>query len=215
MPKTIFLTPEQAWTFARLPDVLDEHRIDPWVITHVGAHHGEEVAIYRRCGFRRIYLVEPDPRSVDVLRHTFDADRDVTIVAAACVPEHVPEQEPVTLYYAERSVWSGLHPHPSADGRTVQVPSLTLTDLLDECAPTTNVLVLDTQGSELDLLRTVDLDLDLVVIETSRRPGDTAAPYADTLAHMHRHGWTLVEEWIHDASGYTDCVYIADPEHTS
>lgn len=205
MTNQILLPPEQAWTFHRLPTVLAEHHIDPWVVTHIGAHHGEEVDTYRRCRFAAIYLAEADPRSVAVLRERYATDPAIGIIAAAVVAE--PGTGPITLHYAERSVWSGVHPHPTATGGTVSVPTVAINELLD----TTNVLVLDTQGSELELLRAADLTaIDLVIVETTRRRGDGAAFYDDAVSYMDIRGFTAVEEWVHDTSGYTDTVFVAD-----
>lgn len=197
----IYLPPAQAWTFARLPAVLAEHGIDAVAVTHVGAHHGEEVPVYRRCGFRRIVLVEPDPRNLVVLHERVRDEPDVSVVAAAATPAPAGEQ---TLYLCERTVLSGLVPHPDATGDTVQVRTVALADLHP-----TNLLVLDSQGTELDLLRVADLDvLDLVVVETSRRRDDGCAYYDDAVSHMDAQGWVLAEEWVHDGSGITDTVFV-------
>jgi FkbM family methyltransferase len=202
MTRVIHLQPHEAWTFARLPDVLADHDIEPRVVTHVGAHHGEEVPIYRQCRFWHIYLCEPDPRSLVVLHDRFDADPLISIIGEAVTPH---SWEPVTLHLAERTVWSGVHPHRTATGERVEVPAVPIGELLD----ITNVLVLDTQGSELDLLRAADLDpLELVIVETTRRPGDGAAFYDDAVGYMHGCGWYAAEEWVHDNSGYTDTVFV-------
>ena len=200
--RTVHLPPDQAWTFARLPHVLAAHDVDPCVVAHIGAHHGEEVAIYRQCGFWHCYLYEPDPRSYTVLHERFAGADDVTVSPLAVTATRTG---PAQLHLAERTVWSGLHPHPTATGETVEVPTVAIRDLLDA----TNVLVLDTQGSELDLLRAADLEpLDLVIVETTRRPGDGAALFADAMAYMDSQGWRAVEEWVHDNSGYTDTVFV-------
>lgn len=198
----VHLDPSEAWTFARLPGVLAARDIPPFVVVHVGAHHGEEVGIYRQCRFEQIILVEPDPRSLEVLRQRFEGAPDVLIVGAACAAE----TGTATLHFAERTVWSGLAPHPTADGVTVEVPTVALDDLYEHA----NVLVLDTQGSELELLKLADLEqLDLVIVETTRRRGDGAAYYDDAVRYMAQQGWQVVEEWVHDASGYTDTVFAS------
>jgi len=199
--RTVHLPPHQAWTFARLPAVLAELGIDPFVVAHVGAHHGEEVEIYRQCGFGHCYLYEPDPRSYALLWERFHDADDVTVSPLAVTPAPVGPQ---WLHLAERSVWSGLHPHPTATGQAVEVQTVAIGELLDA----TNVLVLDTQGSEMELLRAADLDkLDLVIVETSRRPGDGAAHFVEATGYMTSRGWRAIEEWVHDGSGYTDTVF--------
>ncbi len=203
----IQLPPDQAWTFARLPDIIDDFVLPTGVVVHVGAHHGEEVEIYRQCGFATIRLVEPDPANLAILADRYGDDTDIDIIAAAAVPgEHTGT---AALHRAQRSVWSGLHPHPTATGETIAVPTASLGVLQADA----NLLVLDTQGSEFDLLRAANLaTLDLVIVETTRRRGDGAALYDDTVDYMHAWGWQVVEEWVHDDSGYTDTVFVRDFE---
>lgn len=200
----IHLPPEHAWTFARLPDILGPKTHGRRSVLHVGAHHGEEVDIYRQCRFDRIALVEPDPRSVTLLRERFGDDPAIHIEACAATTD--TDVAVGQLHRAIRSVWSGLHRHATATGETDEVQLRPIVDLVAAHQPT--LLVLDTQGTELDLLRAVDLSaLDHVIIETTRRIGDTAAVYANALRYMQQQGWRLVEEWVHDNSGYTDCVF--------
>lgn len=200
----IHLPPAQAWTFARLPDLLDRLAIEARAVLHIGAHHGEEVAVYRQCGFNPIRLVEPDPDNIATLTARFaDAD-DIDIIAAAAVTSI--STEPI-LHKAARSVWSGLTPHPTATGERVLVPTIAMHAVQNG----ENVLVLDTQGSELELLQAADLShLDLVIVETTRRPGDGAAFYEHAVWHMRTQGWRVVEEWVHDNSGYTDTVFAPE-----
>jgi len=201
----IFLPAHLAWTFARLPDVLATQQITPAAVVHVGAHHGEEVDLYRRCGFTDITLVEPDPRSVAVLRGRFGGQPDVSIYPVAATP--VEGTGTADLHLAARTVWSGLDPHPTATGYTVQVPTAGIRALTGYAA----VLVLDTQGSELELLAAVDLTgRDLVIVETTRRRGDGAAFYDDAVVAMAARRWRVVEEWVHDSSGYTDTVFVPE-----
>jgi len=205
----IHLPPHQAWTFARLPDLLDDFAIPAHLVLHIGAHHGEEVPIYRQCGFAGIRLVEPDPDNLAVLATRFGHDADIDIVAAAVAPTPGMSAGRAQLHKAACSVWSGLHPHPTATGETVTVPTISM----GLAQSGENVLVLDTQGSELALLRAADLrELHLVIIETTRRVGDGAALYDDAVSYMAEQGWWVVEEWVHDGSGYTDTVFLPSPE---
>lgn len=197
----IMLPPEQAWTFARLPALLDERGIAARMVLHIGAHHGEELAIYRRCGFTSMRLVEPDPGNVAVLATRIGDDENVDLVEAAVGLT----AGTAYLHRAARTVWSGLAPHPTATGEVILVPTITMGTVQGE----ENVLVLDTQGSELELLKAADLrHLDLVIVETTRRVGDGAAFYDDAVTYMGFAGWRVLEEWVHDGSGYTDTVFV-------
>jgi FkbM family methyltransferase len=202
MPDIVKLAPQESWTFAPLPEFMREHSIMPSAVAHIGAHHGEEVDIYHECGFKTIYLYEPDPRNLEVLRSRAVNDPTVSIVAAAVTTR---SKGPQQLHLAARTVWSGLSPHPTATGDTVVVPTVPMSHL----SSLVNVLVLDTQGSEYELLRAADLSLlDLVIVETTRRRGDGAAFYEDAVAYMEDCDWVPAQEWVHDDSGYTDTVFI-------
>lgn len=196
------LPPPQAWTFARLPIVLRDLDITAGSVCHVGAHHGEEVDVYTQCGFDPIILVEPDPGQVAELRRRFADREDVDIIEAACGTEPGRGR----LYRTHRSVGSTLA--PSLAEPTVGAPVPVDVVRLPEIQGGANVLVIDTQGSELSVLSTADLTrVDLVVVETSRRPGDTAAYYPDAVALMDARDFAVYEEWVHDGSGYTDTVF--------
>ncbi len=210
-PRVIHLPPAEAWTFARLPDLLADWDINPGIVLHVGAHHGEEVPIYRQCRFEHIYLVEADPDNAALLDQRYGFDVGITIIDCAATPAAF--DGPITLHRAARSVWSGLKPHPTATGATTAVRTAALPPLLADTDA--NVLVLDTQGTELELLQAIPAtalpDLDLIIVETSRRPGDGAAYYEHAVAYMAAQGWAAVEEWVHDNSGYTDTAFVPGP----
>lgn len=200
--KQVMLPPPQAWTFARLPILVRELALPTQAVVHIGAHHGEEVGIYRACGYQRIALVEPDPDQVAILTERFGVSDDVTIHAVAAVPGGPPT---VTLYRSERTVHSSLL---TGDGASISVPARLMPDLQGEA----NLLVLDAQGLELELLRATSLsrpELACVIVETTRRPGDTAGNYQAVCDYMAEWGYLGVEEWVHDQSGYTDSVFVA------
>lgn len=199
--KKIHLAPQQAWTFARLPDLLLHYQAPTDLVVHVGAHHGEEVSIYRDCGFTRIRLIEPDPAQIDYLNAAYAGAPDIEIIAAAVVPAGTG---PVTLHRRERTVHSSLFP---GSGESVEVASLLMPDI----QPGANLLVIDVQGLELELLKTADLTdpaLCMVIVETTHRRDDSAANFDDVAAYMRERSWAGAEEWVHDLSGYTDSVYV-------
>lgn len=195
------LPPPQAWTFARLPILCHQLRLEPRTVLHIGAHAGEEVEIYRQLRLDPIRLVEPDPGQVTLLRDRFGHDPGIEIIPAAVTAGPAGRE---LLYRGERTVWNSLVP---GAGPAVEVDTLTLPDLQGDA----HILVLDTQGTEGHLLRTADLDhpdLLLVIVETSRRPSDSAAFYDDAVSYAAGRGWYVAEEWIHDGSGYTDTVFV-------
>lgn len=197
MPEIIELGSDERYTFRRLPGVLSRLGIKPAGVVHVGAHLGEEVPVYDECGFDRVILVEPDAQRVAEIRNRYPT---VEVVHAACAAEEGVAQ-----------LWRGPQPYhdsllASAGGaRGPTVRTVPLMALQDDC----NVAVIDTQGTELDVLLTADLSrLDLLIIETIQWPKQL--PAADRTAvgdYLAARGWAAVEEWQHDSTGHTDSLF--------
>lgn len=209
----LHLPPERAWTFYHLPRALADHGIEANGVIHIGAHHGEEVGVYRECGLD-VVLVELDLDNVAVLRDKFAGAADVIVVAGAVSPHR--DAQSVVYYRHERSVWSttvtGRESYLSANNPTVAgtAPAYWLPDLQAQY-DWANILTIDTQGTELDILKTAELDnVDLVIIEATHRKNDTASYDRDVVAYMAGQYWRPVERWIHDSSGYDDLLFVKD-----
>lgn len=138
-----------------------------WAVVHVGAHHGEELEAYLAAGFRHIVLVEPNPRALARLQPHVQFWRawlaclapavprvriSVLPVAAACHDGHA------TLYDTQFSLQASLL---KPDPRHIQVVGTqrVVTRRLDQavvalglCSADVHLLVVDTQGSELQVL---------------------------------------------------------------
>lgn len=198
MADVIDMGPDERYTLKRLPALLDEYGIARTGVVHVGAHLGEEVSVYDECGFHRVILVEPDIERLDAIRHRYPT---VETVHAACA-----EQEGVAqLWRGPRTYQDGLTAVPGAE-RGPMVRTVPLAAIQADC----NVAVIDTQGTELEVLQSADLDrLDLVVIET------IAAGYTLPAANREavglwfvEFGWYAVQDWRHDSTGHTDTVFV-------
>lgn len=168
-------------------------------VVHVGAHRGQEVADYRRVGFDRIVLVEPNPALRQLLDHLDVAE--VHCCAAGTGPS------PASLYVTEWDERSSLHPplhYPVVSEVPVDVRPLS--ELQAGC----NVAVIDVQGSEHDVIRSAELDrLDVVIVETSehvRYRGEEPAEAA--AAHMVAAGWYHCGDFAEGHSpGVADAVW--------
>lgn len=173
--------------------VMREHDIPARGIVHVGAHKAEELPLYRRCGFARIVLVEPNPQLAAELRGI----EGVEVVEAACAS--APGRR--TLHITEQTRQASLYrPLTRPVIAEVEVDVYRLADLVDD---TVNVAVVDAQGAELEVVAGAPLDtLDMVVLETHRRSRYAEAPgYDDVVASMARVGWTVAAQWPHDPKG--------------
>lgn len=183
------------WSLRLLGDALEELRIRPVGVIHVGAHLGQEVPLYLGCGFERITLVEPDPESCAAMAGAPWIDNPgVGIVNFACGPEGK-----ATFHRMPDGAFSGL----AADARMTETASFAVRVIpvarVQEQA-VGNVLVVDTQGSELAALRTADLStVDLVIVETQTSgPGAPGAHWPDLMAWCRENGWTPRIQWKRD-----------------
>lgn len=166
-------------------------------VIHLGAHMGEEVPVYRAVGFDRIVLVEPQRQCWPTLART-------GAVVHQCAAGPTGRQRLYVTRWPQRS--SLLRPVRYRVRRTVTVDVRPVSEMQEGC----NVLVADTQGSELDALRTADLDaLDLVVVEcSSERRYKGAAVTAEIDAHMTAAGWHKVATYGgHAAPALVDAVW--------
>ena len=206
----------------RLPGLLRRLGLPLDGVVQVGAHTGQEVAALTGCGFRRLVMVEPNIDHVPALREQLDehhlpaglpepADglpaREVVVAAAG--RERGEATLHVTRWDQQASTLQPLLPLSARNSvvRQDTVPVLPVRDIQQGC----NVLVIDAQGSELDVLAGTDLaTMDLAVIE-----GSTSARYQDgsTLdgiaTYMRDNGWRHVAIWDHVRPNVADVAWLA------
>lgn len=200
------------WTFHRFPQVLQHLGLAPRSLIHVGANLGQEVPDYRRAGIERITLVEPDPGVCERLRELYP-DPDIAVIEAA-----VSSQEGTGRLQrgALADVWSTLKqtslPHGTPTVDFIDVQLVRLSSIQGDA----EVAVIDTQGTELDVLQSADLPrLLLVVVETQEdRPDAHAGWWPDILSFMNSQGWEAVHQWRHERNrsrwfaSYADTFFV-------
>lgn len=196
-----------------LKQLLAELDVEPAGVIHVGAHRGQEVPEYRAAGFGRIHLVEPEPDLAARLRRKFP---DCEVHETVCVASRAKTRQ---FNVASQRKWSSLLDIPPDQSRTgetievrerIKVAACRLVDIQTGC----NVAIVDTQGTEQDVLEGADLDaLDLVIVETVE-PGDVWRPAWDRPAAdawFAERGWGPVHEFGHTAPDVSDVAYAPLP----
>ncbi len=191
-----------AWNFKRFGQECADLGISPRHVLHVGGHLGQEAADYRAAGATRITYMEPNPESARVLRQL---GADVRVIQAAAGP--VRGRAALALCGGD-GAWDTLRANIGDDGRhegvhvphdVVSVDVLPIRDVQDDA----DVLVVDTQGTEIEALRSAYLcacapALQLVIVETQSSGHPEAAHIDDVNALMDREGWVPVLAWNHE-----------------
>lgn len=197
------IVPARDWTFNLLPGVLTQLSIEARGIIHVGAHWGEEVPVYLQCGFDSIVLIEPDPKSCEkITQQEWFNEKRVTLHRTAC--SSVAGE--ADFHRAKDSMFSGL----DRRGRHFIVGKLrvqtTPLSTIQRNHPA-NVLVVDTQGTELDVLQSADLStVDLIIVETQTWGRHLYGAYEpDLMQFAEQHNWHSVIKWDREP-GWTDTL---------
>jgi len=211
-----------AWTFARFPQACTDLGVKPRHVLHIGGHLGQEVEHYRAAGVEHITYMEPTPENAEVLRQL---GADVTVVEAAAGAEWGTVRMSFcggdgawnTLRHTGLvdTPYAGVHaPERMAEVDVIPVHEVQAQELRAQRSP--DVLVVDTQGTEVEVLGSADLAapaLQLVIVETQASGHPEAAHVADVSAYMARQGWTPVLAWNHEYSDrphatFADVFYL-------
>jgi FkbM family methyltransferase len=190
------------------PGILEYTGLSAEGVCHVGAHEGQEVELYRRLGFRSIILVEADPDLAAQLEGKYGHSRDVSVLPFAvgadrgCIP--------LNRVLRDQQYNSLLEPIDLGSVQRFEVPIYPLSEWVTHETPV-NVLVVDTQGSELQVLEGADLrSIDMIVIEVGTKAKYEGQPMReDVESYMEANGWNKVYEWPHGPRAiWFDQVYV-------
>jgi FkbM family methyltransferase len=206
-------TPD-AWNFRRFARDCADLGVKPRHVLHVGGHLGQEIDHYRAAGVERVTYMEPNPASAAHLRTLGD---DVRVIEAAA---GATRGEATLSLCGGDGAWDTLRPEvgtgagvhqPEGGVRVAVVP---IRDVQDDA----DVLVVDTQGTELDALKSASLcscapALSLVVVETQSSGHPEAAHIDDVSAFMALEGWQAVFAWNHEYANrphatFADVFYL-------
>lgn len=188
--------------------IMRDADVTPEGICHVGAHEAQEVPLYQELGFQSIYLVEADPILAEDLQSRYGYTNGITVLPFAvgaergCLPFH--------RVLRDQQYNSLLEPIDLGNVQKFEVPIWPLREWISSFTPV-NVLVVDTQGSELQVLEGADLRaIEMIVIEVGTKAKYDGQPMReDVESYMETHGWRMVHEWPHGPRAiWFDQVYV-------
>lgn len=207
--------PGKGWTFDLLGRSLAELGVEPRAVLHVGGHHGEELPYYRDAGFKLATVIEPDPLNVTQIKlraaaMATEGGMAIDVITAAC--GSTPGR--TRFHRNALSFFSGLQPRQRGKHRTVDTFRVDVRAVSSYQSGRHNVLVIDTQGTELDALSSaLLLDVDLLIIEcweplpNGRPKVPCAAAWGETVEVLAGRGFEPRIRWTYDGSGYFDALF--------
>lgn len=217
-------------SFDAMRKLTRRYHLQPRGVVHVGAHLGQEGPTYREIGATNQLWVEPQPDVFEKLIANVPPSETVRHANVACGAEEgrlslniIPKNDAGLSSFLKPSPTLGQLPE-TAVVDTVEVEVVRLDDLIarEGIDPGLhNLLVLDTQGFELEVLKGAPDFLrdhaDYVFTEVSRRPlYENSCLEADIDAHLKPFGFERVYTRL-SLADHGDALYIKsdriDPFH--
>jgi FkbM family methyltransferase len=192
------------------PRLLADNNVTPRGVCHVGAHEGQEVPLYQELGFESIYLIEADPNLAADLESKYGYINGITVLPVAAGSE----RGCVEFYRVLRDSQynSTLEPIDLGATQKIEVPMSPLRTLIPWRGEV-NVLVVDVQGSEIDVIKGYDTySLDMIVIEVGTRAKYHGQPMRKAVSeYMTSIGWREVHVWPHGPKAiWFDIAYVPE-----
>lgn len=194
---------------------LKAHYVQPKGVIHVGAHYGQEYDHYIECGMQRIIFIEPLKKAYQVLQNRFNGVPDVEIWNFACGRK--PEE--LEMYVEDDNQGQSsslmkpkehLKQYPGIRFRGREPVKVFPLDFLSTIG--CNILMIDTQGFELEVLRGAKetlRNIDVVYSEVNRAEMYEGCPMIEDLDEYLRQFDFERKEAVWYANGnWGDAVYL-------
>jgi len=201
-----------------LKPILDKYGIELKGVCHIGAHWAEEHNDYIECGAKKFIYVEPISEAFNILKEKFDGDKSVRLENVAigstaktgvmCVDTTNQGQSNSLL---EPLVHLEQHKEVIFDGEP-QIVEVVMLDSLD-ISKNLNLLMVDTQGYELEVLKGAIKCLpqfDILYLEVNRDETYKGCPMVEDLDEfLKTFGFTRMETtWASPFHSWGDACYI-------
>lgn len=167
-------------------------------LVHVGAHEGQELNYYNQ--LENVHLIEPIPKLVQKLKRK--THHTIHPILAW------DKEDRITFYVTKFDQGSSaLKPVEHEIDHEITVDAKPLKDIVDNV----NVAVIDTQGSELRVLKGMNLlPIEMIVVEVSKRARYVDAPTKENVVeYLNSQGFLMIEAHPHSEDGIIeDLVFI-------
>ncbi len=210
-----------------LQEIVAKYNLKITGVCHVGGHHGQEYEAYKECGAEPIIFIEPCKKQFDILYEKFGNLTSVYLKKFA-----LGAKEGVEVMYVDTTnqgqsnsimapkVHLEQHPEVIFDGEPEAVDVKTLDSLVKDFKngfifSHINMLMIDTQGYELEVLKGGANSLDnfeIIYAECNRAETYEGCPMVEDLdAFLKPYGFKRVEtKWASDYHSWGDCVFLKE-----
>jgi FkbM family methyltransferase len=181
----------------------------------VGAHHGQEIPIFRQNGIRNIICFEPVPSNFNILKETVKENAQVFNLALGNSNTRIKMNIETANAGQSSSI---LKPHlhlrlyPEIRfNQEIEVEMVRLDDFLQNDPNKFNFLCIDVQGYELEVLKGAEktlVGIDYILCEVNRAMVYQGCPMVEEIdSYLKQFNFTRVEtNWAGDIWG--DAFYV-------
>lgn len=201
-----------------LHPVLEKYKIKLNGVCHIGAHWAEEHDTYIECGINEFLYIEPVKEAFKILEDKFIGNNSVRLENVA-----IGSKSTIGVMYVDTTnqgqsnslleplVHLEQHKEVIFDGEPEIVDVVKLDSL--KISPTLNLLMVDTQGYELQVLKGSTNELqqfDILFLEVNRQETYKGCPMVEELdSFLETFGFTRVEtKWASDYHSWGDAIWI-------
>ena len=165
-------------------------------LIHVGAHEGQEISLYQHYNLKNIYLVEPLPECVEILKKKIIGNPNITLLDFALGSQN----EFMEIYIADGNYSAStslLKPRKSkiTFSRTEKIEVKKFSSL---GISNVDIAVIDTQGFEIEVLRGFEeliYDLNFAIVEFANYEGYINQPtYRHLNKFMMSNGFYVIDQ---------------------
>ena len=199
--------------------ILAGYDIRPKQLLHIGAHWGQEAAAYKALGVEFVLFVEAIPQIFEKLQKNLTSFPEYQGVCAVCsdrtgadVTFNVSSNDGGSSSLLGLGNHANLYPDISYV-ETLRLTATTADDLVENETPSASfdMLVLDTQGAEMLVLRGATRLLDIaqsLLIEVSENPlYEGGCTFEEVTAYVRQFGFRLRQIHI-NRQGWGDALYV-------
>lgn len=203
-------------------DLLNKYNIVKKGVIHIGAHKCEELAEYIRIGIKQLIYVEANPEIIDNINKIIDEYKNIINIKLYNVA--ISDTKELKTFYVTDNIMSSslfdLKYISKKDGlcigKTMNVECNTFDNFVQENQieiSNFNILVIDTQGSEYDILNNCDNLHNFDIIQTEvfyQEYYSNGITYDKIIKLLSSKGYKLVHEVIATNKMSGDAYFIKE-----